>query len=288
MALRREGAQCIAYACSAWRQSRCWSRALRRHALRRAARQGHCSSTLPEPTRRALAADHGRAAFAFCRQLIGVWKPGSAGITRLGPPEPVDLSAPVRPANDAHACDRTRPDRLGRGRGRHPGEQLPAARNTFPSTCAEARGEGGQLLPRRAESGEDGRRLRRPKLHRLQHAFELQRLRRSRLPGRNDDADTLQPDDLARAQTAVLGHLRRQARHLPAAGIGSRCRRPAVGRHRTRRRPRGERHTPGLGLQGSLRADVLGRHGKGSGRRADGEQPPSRARPRGTSCCSTS
>jgi hypothetical protein len=33
----------------------------------------------------ALAADQGRAAFATCRQLIGVWKPGSAGITRLGP-----------------------------------------------------------------------------------------------------------------------------------------------------------------------------------------------------------
>jgi hypothetical protein len=33
----------------------------------------------------ALAADNGRAAFAFCRQLIGVWKPGSARIKRLGP-----------------------------------------------------------------------------------------------------------------------------------------------------------------------------------------------------------
>ena len=33
----------------------------------------------------ALAADHGRAAFAFCRQLIGVWKPGSRAATRLGP-----------------------------------------------------------------------------------------------------------------------------------------------------------------------------------------------------------
>ena len=32
----------------------------------------------------ALAADSGRAAFAFCRQLVGVWKPGSSGITRLG------------------------------------------------------------------------------------------------------------------------------------------------------------------------------------------------------------
>ena len=33
----------------------------------------------------ALAADNGRAAFATCRQLIGVWKPGSTRITRLGP-----------------------------------------------------------------------------------------------------------------------------------------------------------------------------------------------------------
>jgi hypothetical protein len=33
----------------------------------------------------ALAADHGRAAFAFCRQLIGVWRPGSGAVTRLGP-----------------------------------------------------------------------------------------------------------------------------------------------------------------------------------------------------------
>jgi hypothetical protein len=33
----------------------------------------------------ALAADNGRAAFATCRQLIGVWKPGSGAITRLGP-----------------------------------------------------------------------------------------------------------------------------------------------------------------------------------------------------------
>jgi hypothetical protein len=33
----------------------------------------------------ALAADSGRAAFATCRQLIGVWRPGSGAITRLGP-----------------------------------------------------------------------------------------------------------------------------------------------------------------------------------------------------------
>jgi hypothetical protein len=33
----------------------------------------------------ALAADNGRAAFAFCRQLFGVWRPGSASVTRLGP-----------------------------------------------------------------------------------------------------------------------------------------------------------------------------------------------------------
>jgi hypothetical protein len=32
-----------------------------------------------------LAADNGRAAFAFCRQLVGVWKPGAANVTRLGP-----------------------------------------------------------------------------------------------------------------------------------------------------------------------------------------------------------
>jgi len=33
----------------------------------------------------ALAAEGGRAAFAFCNQLVGVWRPGSSGITRLGP-----------------------------------------------------------------------------------------------------------------------------------------------------------------------------------------------------------
>src|SRR3954451_2971982 len=33
----------------------------------------------------ALAADGNRAAFAFCNQLLGVWRPGASGITRLGP-----------------------------------------------------------------------------------------------------------------------------------------------------------------------------------------------------------
>jgi hypothetical protein len=33
----------------------------------------------------ALAADGKRAAFAFCEQLVGVWRPGDAGVTRLGP-----------------------------------------------------------------------------------------------------------------------------------------------------------------------------------------------------------
>jgi hypothetical protein len=33
----------------------------------------------------ALAADGHRAAFAFCNQLVGVWRPGSTGVTRLGP-----------------------------------------------------------------------------------------------------------------------------------------------------------------------------------------------------------
>src|SRR5436853_7520125 len=32
-----------------------------------------------------LAADGHRAAFAFCNQLVGVWRPGSTGVTRLGP-----------------------------------------------------------------------------------------------------------------------------------------------------------------------------------------------------------
>lgn len=32
-----------------------------------------------------LAADNGRAAFAFCNQLIGVWHPGATGVVRLGP-----------------------------------------------------------------------------------------------------------------------------------------------------------------------------------------------------------
>lgn len=31
-----------------------------------------------------LAADNGRAAFAFCQQLVGVWRPGATGIVRLG------------------------------------------------------------------------------------------------------------------------------------------------------------------------------------------------------------
>ncbi len=33
----------------------------------------------------ALAAERGRAAFAFCEQLVGLWRPGATGITRLGP-----------------------------------------------------------------------------------------------------------------------------------------------------------------------------------------------------------
>lgn len=33
----------------------------------------------------ALAAEGGRAAFAFCNQLVGVWRPGATGVTRLGP-----------------------------------------------------------------------------------------------------------------------------------------------------------------------------------------------------------
>lgn len=32
-----------------------------------------------------LAADGRRAAFAFCNQLVGTWRPGSTGVTRLGP-----------------------------------------------------------------------------------------------------------------------------------------------------------------------------------------------------------
>jgi hypothetical protein len=33
----------------------------------------------------ALDAEGGRAAFGFCNQLVGVWRPGSTGVTRLGP-----------------------------------------------------------------------------------------------------------------------------------------------------------------------------------------------------------
>jgi len=33
-----------------------------------------------------LAAAEGRAAFAFCNQLVGLWRPGSASVTQLGPP----------------------------------------------------------------------------------------------------------------------------------------------------------------------------------------------------------
>lgn len=33
----------------------------------------------------ALDADGNRVAFAFCNQLLGVWRPGTAGVTRLGP-----------------------------------------------------------------------------------------------------------------------------------------------------------------------------------------------------------
>src|SRR3954469_4302725 len=33
----------------------------------------------------ALAADGHRAAFGFCNQLVGLWRPGSTGVTRLGP-----------------------------------------------------------------------------------------------------------------------------------------------------------------------------------------------------------
>jgi hypothetical protein len=32
-----------------------------------------------------LAADGPRAAFAFCNQLVGIWRPGAANVTRLGP-----------------------------------------------------------------------------------------------------------------------------------------------------------------------------------------------------------
>jgi len=32
-----------------------------------------------------LAADGGRAAFAFCNQLVGTWRPGATNVTRLGP-----------------------------------------------------------------------------------------------------------------------------------------------------------------------------------------------------------
>jgi len=34
---------------------------------------------------KALDARGGRAAFAFCNQLVGVWRPGASGVTRLGP-----------------------------------------------------------------------------------------------------------------------------------------------------------------------------------------------------------
>jgi hypothetical protein len=34
---------------------------------------------------KAMAAERGRVAFAFCNQLVGVWRPGAGGITRLGP-----------------------------------------------------------------------------------------------------------------------------------------------------------------------------------------------------------
>ena len=33
-----------------------------------------------------IAADRGRVAFAFCNQLLGVWRPGASDVTRLGPP----------------------------------------------------------------------------------------------------------------------------------------------------------------------------------------------------------
>ena len=33
----------------------------------------------------AISADAGRVAFAFCDQLVGVWRPGAANVTRLGP-----------------------------------------------------------------------------------------------------------------------------------------------------------------------------------------------------------
>jgi hypothetical protein len=33
-----------------------------------------------------LAAAEGRAAFAFCNQLVGLWRPGSTSVTQLGPP----------------------------------------------------------------------------------------------------------------------------------------------------------------------------------------------------------
>lgn len=34
---------------------------------------------------KALDARGGRVAFAFCNQLVGVWRPGASGVTRLGP-----------------------------------------------------------------------------------------------------------------------------------------------------------------------------------------------------------
>ena len=40
---------------------------------------------LSEPLK-AIAADRGRVAFAFCNQLLGVWRPGANDVRRLGPP----------------------------------------------------------------------------------------------------------------------------------------------------------------------------------------------------------
>jgi hypothetical protein len=40
---------------------------------------------LSQPLAR-LAAEGNRVAFAFCNQLLGVWRPGATGVTRLGPP----------------------------------------------------------------------------------------------------------------------------------------------------------------------------------------------------------
>jgi hypothetical protein len=42
-----------------------------------------------------LAADGGRAAFVVCTQLLGVWRPGAAGVVHLGPPKLWTCPPPV-------------------------------------------------------------------------------------------------------------------------------------------------------------------------------------------------